>query len=1428
MTCSRIMHVSRHVGALLVLATFVASQLRVTAAWDEPAEGPPADADTPFMRNLTGDDAELADELSQRIDELYRSGDFADAQAPARELLELRTREQGAAHWQTQDARRLLATLERAAGLEAGARAELTEAKALDEKSMAAYQEVRLADAIALKQRVAAIYERHLGPADHETATVLYGLAVLFGTSGRPADAQPLHERSLTIFRQALGEEHPLTAQGYRGLAVALDRSGKYAQAEPLFRRALAIQRGVNGAQDQKTITTIDDLAQNLDHQGKYAEAEPLFRQALAIRRQTLGEDHSDTASSCNNLAANLVYQGKYAEAEPMCRQALALRERLDGPDGDKTATEANNLATCLLHLARSAEAEPLLRRSLDISRRTRGEEHADTAISYSNLAVSLFNQGRYSEAEPLYKTASEILRKVHGDDHPTTAVGYHNLAMNLSAQGKHAQAEPLLRKALGIRSRTLGENHPETAHGYMGLASNLGSQQKFAEAEPLFRKALEIDRETLGDGHPQTGLCCRDLGSNLTQQGRYAEAAALHLRALATHRRVFGEQHPETAASYDALARNLDSQGKHAEAEPLLRQALSNQRAALGEEHQTTASTTENLAVNLERQRRFDEAEALHRTALGIWQRTQGDEHPRTALVHHNLAANLLQQGRPVEAEPHLRRSLAVRELGARENDPDVAMCFDGLAKVLMSQGKHAEAQGLLERSLSALRQELGERHPATAVVHCDLARSLQNQGKYPEAEAEWIAADERYEAARLSVSFTGLDRAEFGDRLSPLPRLAACQARLGLAAQAWANLEANLARGLFDDLSARRALPLADDDRLQEQALRARYEGLERELAGLAKSTGDDAERGQRVLELRTRRDEAQAELTEFMAELARRYGPLAGKSYDLAAIQSSLPDDAALVVWLDESALPLAADPNGEHWAGVCRRKGSPAWIKLAGSGEGGAWTNEDDELIGEVRQTISDPSAVARPDWKKPLAALSAQRLTPLLPALGAENGLPAVRRLIVLPSRAMAGVPIEPLLEASGDGATFAVSYAPSCTVLAWLRQRSAGRPGIDANSRLLALGDPSFARFDQPASTDAPDHGVFVAMVVPGSNAARAGLAAGDVLLSYGGLRLDTFGDVKGVMQEAGTKLKPDLDGTQPKVPIEVWRGGEARKLTVEPGPLGVQLSPQPAAELARREIAMVSLARTLRDSMYSPLPGSRREVEAVSQFFPGAEKLLGTEASRQRLDESATSGRLGEFDVLHFATHGELDVRSPLQSALILSQADKSAGPDQAMMDELIDEGRLTAADILRHWKLNADLVVLSSCESGLGKYTGGEGFVGFSQALLLAGARSLVVSQWKVDDTATALLMVRFYENLLAQREGLDQPMPKAEALAEAKSWLRELPAEQVEKLIKGLPAVERVGKATGAQRPSVKSALPFEHPYYWGAFILIGDSE
>src|SRR5262249_44090885 len=109
----------------------------------------------------------------------------------------------------------------------------------------------------------------------------------------------------------------------------------------------------------------------------------------------------------------------------------------------------------------------------------------------------------------------------------------------------------------------------------------------------------------------------------------------------------------------------------------------------------------------------------------------------------------------------------------------------------------------------------------------------------------------------------------------------------------------------------------------------------------------------------------------------------------------------------------------------------------------------------------------------------------------------------------------------------------------------------------------------------------------------------------------------------------------------------------------------------------------------------------------------------------------------------------------------------------------------------------------------------------VGFAQALLLAGARSLVLSLWQVDDEATALLMVRFYQNLLGKREGLKGPMPKAEALREAKQWLRNLSAKDVKLAVERLPP----GKAE-KPIPLRKEVRPFAHPYYWAAFVLVGD--
>jgi CHAT domain-containing protein len=235
-------------------------------------------------------------------------------------------------------------------------------------------------------------------------------------------------------------------------------------------------------------------------------------------------------------------------------------------------------------------------------------------------------------------------------------------------------------------------------------------------------------------------------------------------------------------------------------------------------------------------------------------------------------------------------------------------------------------------------------------------------------------------------------------------------------------------------------------------------------------------------------------------------------------------------------------------------------------------------------------------------------------------------------------------------------------------------------------------------------------------------------------------------------------------------------------------------------------------------------LPGSRREVEAIARLFEGATLLLGSEASEQRLDDLAAKDQLRKYRYVHLATHGMINAQNARQSALLLSRDHLPDLLGQIETGRKAYKGQLTVDEIMHRWQLNAELVTLSACQTGLGQEGGGDGFLGFGQALLLAGAHSMVVSLWQVDDTATTLLMTRFYENLLGKRAGLKAPLPKAEALREAKSWLANLSAKDVDSEVQRLPQVR--GSERKIATEAIKASKPFEHPYYWAAFVLIGD--
>ncbi len=403
---------------------------------------------------------------------------------------------------------------------------------------------------------------------------------------------------------------------------------------------------------------------------------------------------------------------------------------------------------------------------------------------------------------------------------------------------------------------------------------------------------------------------------------------------------------------------------------------------------------------------------------------------------------------------------------------------------------------------------------------------------------------------------------------------------------------------------------------------------------------------------------------------------------------------------------------------------------------------------------------------------------------------------------------MAGIPLEALTQ------RWTISYTPSGTIHARLRKdpRSLG-------ASLLAVGDPNFRTTPPPTP---PDHGLFVQQVQPNSNAAQAGLKTGDVLLRYNSVRLQRFEDLRLVTE--GKNL----------VPVQVWRNGELQDRTVRPGPLGVALARELAAKAIRQQREADAWVAQ-RGGDYAPLPGTRWEVEGIGQLFSRKRVLLGSQASEQRLDELIAAGELKQYRILHLATHGQMHPTDDKQCALILARDQLPDAAAQLAAKKKIYTGRLEVA-ALNEWPLDADLVVLSACETGLGPGGGGEGFLGFSQGLLRQGVRSVVLSLWKVDDTATALLMQRFYQNLLGKRPGLKTPLGRAAALTEAKTWLRNLTRAEAEQLAVQLSGGSWRGKVEKLQlasddpssAPPKADDRPFAHPAYWAAFILLGDPE
>ncbi|HET9529525.1 MAG TPA: CHAT domain-containing protein, partial [Blastocatellia bacterium] len=200
--------------------------------------------------------------------------------------------------------------------------------------------------------------------------------------------------------------------------------------------------------------------------------------------------------------------------------------------------------------------------------------------------------------------------------------------------------------------------------------------------------------------------------------------------------------------------------------------------------------------------------------------------------------------------------------------------------------------------------------------------------------------------------------------------------------------------------------------------------------------------------------------------------------------------------------------------------------------------------------------------------------------------------------------------------------------------------------------------------------------------------------------------------------------------------------------------------------------------SETLRDGKLEPLPEAEEEVKELARLYGLSRSRVytGAEAREERVKSEA-----GQARILHFAAHGMVNNASPMYSHLALAEGGAN------------EDGLLEAWELMR-LELKAELAVLSACETARGRYGAGEGMIGLSWAMFIAGVPTIVVSQWKVESGGTRDLMVNFHRALLVGRGAGKLKPTKSAALRQAAMRLMKNPETR--------------------------------HPFYWAGFVLVGE--
>ena len=995
-----------------------------------------------------------------------------------------------------------------------------------------------------------------------------------------------------------------------------------------------------------------------------------------------------------------------------------------------------------------------------------RNSKDARPSLKDTTRAAEYFNKGKefaegaqFDSSNTYYEKARKIYQKL-GNLYALEPMwekalqSSNSMGWNFMILGKYDDALECLNEALGVGLEKFGKNHVDVAESYNIIGVVYGNMGDYDRTVEYLLKSLSVRLALFGEEHPKVAGSYNNIGMLYQVRGDYDRALEYHQKSLSIRLSLLDKGHPDVAASYVNIGNVYYGRGDYDRAIEYYQENLTINLRSFGEEHPNVAGIYSHIGNAYHQKRAYDKAIEYHLKSISIKLGLFGEEHPHVA-ESYDAAGNVYSaNGDHDRALEYYQKSLSIYLRSPGEEQPYVAFVHNNIGELYNKKGDYDRAIEYHRKALAMELKVFGKFHPAVADCYRDLAEVYFHKGHFSKALT--------YCQRSIRSVVSGFDEPSIYSN-PPLEDISSeiyLLDALALKAEVFARLSDpsgardlemafttyQLAAGLIDKM---RIGYKAEGSRLflGGKAVETYEKAVETALR-LYQTTADEvykaaafrfAEKGKAIVlsqALQESRAKAFAGIPERVLEKERQL------RIDLTFYETQLQKERQKKANQDESRI----------------RDFQSRYFSL---------NAEYQSLIEELEKTYPRYYDLKYESKTVSITELQ-ERLDTQTTVVEYFTGERSIYVFTVAKSHfAVTTVAKDTLFEADIEQLRDGI-------------ERHDSQLYVRSSQRLYrSLISPVRDHLKTKSLIIIPDHVIahipFEALLADDDTDARTQDYAGLPYL----LRKYEIS-----YAYSATLLLELLNQDTPEPPQDY--------LAFAPVFPDGFVAGSRAAVLLRANLAVDS-SRAAR----THLPASRDEVEGIQKLFRQSygfldrlsDWLLGNKTSvyleSQADEENLKKIMLKNYRYIHFATHGFANKTTPDLSGLLLAHDPSSA-----------EDGVLFLGEVY-NLELNADLVTLSACESGIGKSVKGEGLLSLSRGFLYAGAKNLLVSLWKADDQATSELMLAFYQELLKGKS-------KAEALRDAKLQLMEREWQKSEPRHLG---------------------TEYADPSCWASFILVG---